>query len=82
LPDDYFNSYVSKIQAVTAADVKRAVSETIDPKASVVVLVGDRSKIEKEVRALSLGPITFRTVDDVLGKPPASGSSKGKGKKS
>jgi zinc protease len=79
LPDDYFNSYVSKIQAVTAADVKRAVSETVDPKASVVVLVGDRAKIEKEVRALSLGPITFRTVDDVLGKPP--GPSKAKGTK-
>jgi zinc protease len=76
LPDDYFNSYVSKIQAVTAADVKRVVGETIDPKASVVVLVGDRSKIEKEVRALSLGPITFRTVDDVLGKPPAAGKSR------
>lgn len=74
LPDDYFNSYVSKIEAVTAADVKRVAQEWFDPKASVVVLVGDRAKIEKEVRALSLGPIAFRTVDDVLGRPPKKGA--------
>jgi zinc protease len=76
LPDDFFNTYVSKIEAVTAADVKRVAVETIDPKACVVVLVGDRSKIEKEVRALSLGPITFRSIDDVLGKTPGAGKSK------
>ena len=76
LPDDFFNTYVSKIEAVTAADVQRVATETIDPKACVVVLVGDRAKIEKEVRALSLGPITFRTVDDVLGRIPGAGKAK------
>lgn len=81
LPDDFFNTYVARIEAVTAADARRAAQEWIDPRACVVVLVGDRAKIEKEVRALSLGPIVFRSVDDVLGpvaKPPAGkGGKKG-----
>jgi len=76
LPDDFYNSYVSKIEAVTAADVQRIAREWMDTSSSVVVLVGDRSKIEKEVKALNLGPITFRTVDDVLGPIPRVKASK------
>lgn len=67
LPDDYFNAYVGRIEAVTAADVQRVAREWIDPKSCVVVIVGDRAKIEPEVRALGLGPIVHRSVDEVLG---------------
>lgn len=67
LPDDYFNSYVSRIEAVTAAQVRQAVQKWIDPKTCVVVLVGDRKKIEPQIRALGLGPIRMRSIEDVLG---------------
>jgi predicted Zn-dependent peptidase len=71
LPADYFNTYVSRIEAVTAQDVQRVAREWIDPATMVVVIVGDRRKIEAEVRALRLGPVEVLTIDDVLGKAPA-----------
>jgi zinc protease len=71
LPDDYFNTYITRILAVTKLDVERVAKKTIDPEKIVVVLVGDREKIEEPVRRLNLGPMEFRSIDDVLGKPPA-----------
>ena len=73
LPDDYFNTYVSRIEAVTAADAQRVARAWIDPSAMVVVIVGDRKKIEPEVRALRLGPVEVRSIDDVLGRAPNRG---------
>ena len=70
LPLDYYNSFVQRILAVTAADVKRVASQYVDPNKMVVVLVGDRSKIEAGVKALKLGPMRTMTIDDVLGPAP------------
>ncbi len=67
LPDDYFNTYVSRIEAVTPEQVRAAVQAWIDPRNSVVVVVGDRRKIEPQIRALGLGPIRLRSIEDVLG---------------
>jgi zinc protease len=69
LPDDYFTTYVGRIEAVTAADVQRVARAWIDPAAMVVVIVGDRKKIEPEVRALRLGPVEVQSIDDLLGRP-------------
>jgi zinc protease len=69
LPADYFNAYVSRVEAVTAGEVKRAVQRWIDPNTCVVVVVGDRAKIEPQIRALALGPIRLRSIDDVMGAP-------------
>ncbi|MDQ6894095.1 MAG: insulinase family protein [Acidobacteriota bacterium] len=73
LPEDYFNTYVARIEAVTAADVQRVARTWIDPAVIVVVIVGDRKKIEAEVRALQLGSVEVRSIDDVLGRPPSRG---------
>ena len=70
LPLDYYNSFVPRILAVSAADVRRVANQYIDPNRVVVVLVGDRSKIEAGVRALKLGPIRTLTIDEVLGPVP------------
>jgi zinc protease len=74
LPEDYFNTYVARIEAVTAADVQRVARTWIDPAAMVIVIVGDRKKIEPEVRALRLGPLEVQSIDDVLGRPRPGGS--------
>jgi hypothetical protein len=42
-------------------------NEFIDPGKVAVVIVGDRSKIEAEVKSLNLGPIRVLSVDDVFG---------------
>ncbi|HWC74220.1 MAG TPA: pitrilysin family protein [Gemmatimonadales bacterium] len=70
LPLDYYNNYVQRIQAVTAADVKRVANQYIDPNKMVIVLVGDKAKIEAGVRALKLGTIRTLTIDEVLGPAP------------
>jgi predicted Zn-dependent peptidase len=70
LPLDYYNSFTQRILAVSAADVRRVANQYVDPNKVVIVLVGDRSKIEAGVRALNLGPIRTLTIDEVLGPAP------------
>ena len=67
LPEDYFSTYVERIQGVTAADVRRVARRYITPERFTVVVVGDRKTIEAPVRALNLGPVTVMTVDEALG---------------
>ena len=67
LPDDWLGSYVSRIGAVTLDEVRRVANEYIDPGKVAVVIVGDRSKIEAEVKSLNLGPIRVLSVDEIFG---------------
>jgi predicted Zn-dependent peptidase len=66
LPEAYFSSYVERIQAVTAADVRRVAQHYVTPGRFTVVVVGDRKTIEAPVRALKLGPVTVMSVDEAL----------------
>ena len=72
LPDDYFRTYMDHVAKVTPADVARVAAKDIDPRGVVVIVVGDRKKIEPEIRALHLGPLKVLSVDDVLGRTPQS----------
>jgi zinc protease len=67
LPGDWLDSYVSRIGAVTLDDVRRVATEYVDPAKVAAVVVGDRSKIEADVKALNLGPIKVQTVDELFG---------------
>jgi zinc protease len=60
LPLDYFNVQPLKIDAVTPADVQQAAEKHLQPDAMIIVAVGDRSKIEPEIRKLNLGEIEIR----------------------
>ena len=70
LPDDYFSTYVQKIEAITAADTQRVAQKYIQPNRLAVVVVGDRMVIEPGIRALNLGAITVLTIEDVFGPAP------------
>ncbi len=70
LKDDYFNTYVEKVLAVNKKDIEAAAKKYIVPENMMIVIVGDRSKIEKGVKALNLGKITTLSIEDVLGKKP------------
>jgi zinc protease len=67
LPDGWLDSYVAKIGAVTIADVKRVAEQYVDPDRVAVIVVGDRKKIEPEIRALNLGSVKAQTVTEVFG---------------
>jgi len=60
LPLDYYDRYVDRINAVTAADVQRVARQYIDPDRFDIVVVGDKAKIEAGIKALNEGPIVYR----------------------
>jgi zinc protease len=70
LPDGYYNGYVGKVLSVTGDEVKAAANQFIVPDNLLVVVVGDRAKIEAGIRQLNLGTISLLSIEDVLGKKP------------
>jgi zinc protease len=63
LPDDYYQTYISRVQSLTTDTVNRAARLLINPDRTIWVVVGDRSKIEAEVRSLDFGEIRFVDAD-------------------
>jgi zinc protease len=66
LPADYYNTYVQRIMAVTADDVRRVANRHVRPGAAHVVVVGDLRAIEPGIRALSLGELEIRAVEEFV----------------
>ena len=65
-PDDYYQTYVKKVESLRTADVNDAAKSLISPQGTVWVIVGDRSKIEQGVRDLNIGQVKLIDAD---GKP-------------
>ena len=70
LPDDYFNSYIQKVRAVTLDDVQRVANRYLDPAKMAILVVGDRKVIEPGLRSLDAVGTTVTFVD-MEGKPVA-----------
>jgi zinc protease len=70
LPDNYFNTYVERVLAVDKKGVEAAAKKYVVPGNVLVVIVGDRSKVEEGINKLKLGKVTVMSVEDVLGKKP------------
>lgn len=66
LPEDYFQQFVRGVNAVTADDVHRVAQRYIDPEQMVMVIVGDRARIEEPLRRTNIAPIVLL---DATGKP-------------
>ncbi len=66
LPDDVYSTYVQKVLAVTADETNRAMAKYIQPAKFLVVVVGDKAKVEAPLRALKLGPMTVVSVEEAL----------------
>jgi zinc protease len=64
LPLDEYDRRSAQIDAVTVEDVQRAAKKWLHPEAMVVVVAGDRARVEKDLS--SLGPIELR---DAYGDP-------------
>lgn len=66
LPLDEYEKRPARIEAITAADVKRVAGEWLDKKAMTVIVVGDKAKLTKELESLELGTFEER---DPYGNP-------------
>ena len=52
LPDSYFEEFVQKVNAVTAADVTRVAQTYLDPSRVIALVVGDRKATEDSLTQL------------------------------
>jgi zinc protease len=57
LPDNYYETYASKVRELTLGDIAKAAASVVQPDHLVWVVVGDRAKIEAGVRELGLGEV-------------------------
>lgn len=62
---DYPSTLTGKYQALDAAQISAAANDVIHPESLVWLIVGDREKIEAGIRALEIGPIEIRNVEDL-----------------
>jgi len=70
LPLDEYVTREKRIDAVTAADVRRVAAAHLHPHGLRVIVVGDRAKIAPELEALHLGAIEARDAyGDVIPAP-------------
>jgi predicted Zn-dependent peptidase len=66
LPEDVYSTYVPKVMALSTAEASQAASKYVQPARFLVVVVGDRAKVEAPLEALNLGPMTVLSVDEAL----------------
>ena len=72
LPDNYYTTYQSKIEGVTKADVARVAAKYVDPKQMVILIVGDRAKVEADLKTLPYAQVV--NVLDPEGNPVPTGT--------
>ena len=72
LPLDEYEKRSARIEAVTAADVKRVAAEYFGSDAMTVVVVGDRKTVLPQIEALELGAVDER---DAYGNPVTAGAA-------
>jgi zinc protease len=63
LSSDYFEKLPDRLNAVTATDAEEAAKKYLHPDQMILICVGDRAKIEPELKKLDLGSIEIRDAD-------------------
>ena len=60
---DYYSRYATQIPAITDKTVGDNAKKYLTPEKFVYVVVGDKAKIEEEIKKLNLGAIEYRDAD-------------------
>ncbi|HEY7807046.1 MAG TPA: pitrilysin family protein [Croceibacterium sp.] len=63
-PDDYQAKLPDIYRSITAADIDKAASQYLQPDGMVIVVVGDRSKIDPQLKTLGM-PIEYEEAKDL-----------------
>ena len=63
LPLDYFSTLPERINAVTVEQAQAMAQKYIQPEKTIVLAVGDRAKIEEDMKKLNLGKVEIRDAD-------------------
>jgi zinc protease len=67
LPDDYFDTYRTRIRGVTAESVRGAAQRHLDPSRLQAVVVGDPAVVRQPLEDLGFGPMITGDVGTVVG---------------
>jgi zinc protease len=57
LPLNFYDTYVSKVTALTTADITSAAKKVLNPAQTIWMVVGDRKELEPSLKALNIGKI-------------------------
>lgn len=57
LPLDFYDSYVSRVLALTIAEIEACARSVLDPERMIWMVVGDAHQLEPSLRSLGLGEI-------------------------
>ncbi|MBV9676036.1 MAG: insulinase family protein [Acidobacteriaceae bacterium] len=57
LPLDFYNTYVSRVSALTVPDLEACARTLLDPRQMIWMVVGDRAVLEGPLRELGIGEI-------------------------
>jgi zinc protease len=68
LPPDYLETYLERLQSTKPDQIVRAMTEVVEPKERVVLVVGDRASVEPKLKALGFREVRLVTPD---GEPAA-----------
>ncbi len=63
LPLDYFSTLPDRINAVTIEQAQAVAQKYVLPDKMIVLAVGDRAKIEEDMKRLNLGKVEIRDTD-------------------
>ena len=66
LPDNYFETYINKINSLSLDDVNNIANNSIYPDELITVLVGDSKSIFSQLREKEFGEITTLEFEDVF----------------
>ena len=66
LPDDYYSKYPSLVKSLSIDEVQNAANKIIKPDQLIWVVVGDRAKIEDNIKSLGFGEVKYLDGDGNL----------------
>jgi zinc protease len=65
LPDDYYSSFVPRVEAVTPEQVTQVAARHLDPDRLITVIVGDLDQVGQNLDQLDLGQPAVLTADSI-----------------
>ena len=65
LPEDYYQNYVTRVQALDIPALEQAAETLLKPEQLIWVVVGDLEKIETPIRELEWAEVEVLPMDDV-----------------
>ncbi len=57
LPDDYWQAYRERVEAVSTADVHAAARDLVRPDEALILLTGDAARVREELESGGFGPL-------------------------